>query len=238
MVNKKLEDLANKHKNAGFLEAEAQKAEEARLIEEAERSRVQAELAATQRDAIGSIDDEARRTSLTAYADKLRQYQGSEIDVAFEAFVSHPDFPMIYNQLATIESASDKWGFIVRRAHELGDEVKIPMYREFKFNEVEFKKRFEAYGVYMLCPFFRTNEQSLTGEECLINGEPIDSSCNGNYETCRIFADKSKRALDGSITLPKIERNPPRFQIPKMDVDPVDLEDLEDWWQMDGKYEW
>ena len=89
----------------------------------------------------------------------------------------------------------------------------------------------------MLCPFFRTNEESLTKQECLINGEPNPSSCDGNYETCRLFADRSKRAVDGSITLPPITRRPVLFQIPKIEVDPVDLDDLEDWWQMEGKYE-
>ncbi|MEK6909307.1 MAG: hypothetical protein AABX23_04615 [Nanoarchaeota archaeon] len=237
MKNRRLEDLASRHKSPGFLEAEAQKAEEARILAEQERLRVQRKLESEQRTAIGSVQDETRRTTLTAYVNKLQGYQGSKLDVAFEAFVTHPDFPIIYNQLVTIESASDKWGFIVRRAHELGDEVKLPMYGEFKYNEVELKRRFEDYGIYMLCPFFRTNEESLTKQECLINGEPNPSTCDGNYETCRLFADKSKRALDGSITLPKIERSPARFQIPKMDVDPVDLDDLEDWWQMEGKYE-
>jgi hypothetical protein len=88
MKNKKLEDLANRHKNPGFLEAEAHKAEDARKLKKEQRLRVQKALEVIQRDAIDSIENEARRATLIAYIDKFQGYQGSKLDLAFEAFVT------------------------------------------------------------------------------------------------------------------------------------------------------
>lgn len=61
--------------------------------------------------------------------------------------------------------------------------------------------------------------------------------CEGDYEICTTFQDRAGKSAAGLIRLPKIKRQEPKIKIPKLNVKPVDLEDLEDWWQGEGEYE-
>ena len=61
--------------------------------------------------------------------------------------------------------------------------------------------------------------------------------CEGMYEQCDIFKDRAGKAAAELIKLPSITRRKPKFKIPKMEVDSVDLRDLDDWWRMEGIYE-
>ena len=219
-INPNLEKLAEITHSQELIERER------KLAEEMERKR--------QEDAIyhQKLAELHKEKSETREQESMR-----DLESAFTAFVEHPDFPRIYNQLQTIHTITDRWGFIMRRAYEIGHETNLLIGYLLQNNSVPAKRKFEDYGIYLLCPYFNENKEQLVGQECLIDGEPIASSCNGEHEQCVVFNDRARKADSGFIQLPVIKRNQPKIQVPKMEVDPVDLNDLEDWWQMEGKYE-
>ncbi len=163
---------------------------------------------------------------------------------AFTAFVEHPEFTTIYNQALTIEKVADRWAFILRRAYELGQEetVNIHLGAIAQENHLLFQKRLEEYGLVFLCTYFRLDKGTTTGELCLIDTktekEPISSICGGRYDICQLYSGRINLVPLGKFNLPNwTETLPPRFKVPEIDVSPVDLDDLQDWWQKEGKYE-
>ncbi len=184
--------------------------------------------------------DQSRYEILRAHFHELQGNPPSvdEFIRAVHGFAESPFFFAIYNQLRTIPRVHDKWGFLLRRAYELSEGENQFWGRIFQNHSVATKRALEAYGIQLLCPYYREDRFSVTRESCLIDGEPIMSCCAGAYEACRVFAEHAQKAAAGLCKLPRIERSQPRVQIPFMDnIVPVDLCDLEDWWKMEGEYE-
>src|SRR3989344_7073846 len=206
-INPRLLNTAIRQRNEGFLEAEARKSEEARRFLEEQKKEIR------ERDAqmrLAKLEsqrlDDKHKEELKEYLVRLNNYEGSELETSFYAFVSHPDFPIIYNQLGTIPTAEDKWGFILRRAYEIGNEVEVLIGYNFQNNPVNIKRKLEDYGIDLLCPYFKEDEKSLTGENCLIDGESISSSCGGQYESCVVFRDRAGKAAAGQFNLPAVNK--------------------------------
>lgn len=238
-VNPRLMEVARRQRNEGFLEGEARKLEEARRSFEEQKRRSKEEIAQRRMKTLERLSLEGeRKINFEGYMRYLDNYEGDESEIPFYAFVNHPDFPEIFNQLETIEKTSDKWAFILRRAYEIGQDVEIPIGFIFQGNQVATQRVLEDYGIYLLCPYFKnTVREPYPKDDCVIDGEPVMTMCGGLYEQCVIFKDRAGKAAAGLIELPSINREEPKFKIPKMGVDPVDLGDLKDWWEMEGKYE-
>jgi len=237
IINPRLRDLAARLKDESLIEAEKRELEEKERIRQ-ERLKKEEDEKRLEREALVKKFeyDEKRRLEFRTYVDSLNNFKGNELETLIHSFVSHPDFPRIFNETGTINTARDKWGFLVRKAYEIGNEIDVPLGHYFKSRNVEVKKALEDYGVYLLCPFFRQDETVPTKESCLIDGEPIMSSCGGDYEICVIFQDRAQKSTAGHIQLPKVERKMPKVQVPKIEVELVDLMDLENWWEQEGKY--
>ncbi len=238
MVNKRLLELAERQKTNSFLEDERRKEEEIRNLKEGEKRKARQEIVDQRKSLLDKLDaDKQKKEKFKLYIDNLNNYEGGRVDEAIYAFVNHPDFAVIYNQLNTLPTQNDKWGFLLRRAYEIGNEINLPLGNEFTGNSISVKRKLEDYGIYSLCPYFRENENPVTSEECLIDGEPFMSSCRGMYEQCVIFQEMAGKAVTGEVNLPKTQRASPKIKIPEIDVKPVDINDLNDWWKMEGKYE-
>ena len=178
-----------------------------------------------------------RKRSLKNYVEGLNNFEGDDLETSLYAFVNHPDFHVIYNQTNTIGTSKDKWAFILRKAYEIGQEVHVTIGHEFQAQGAQAKKALEDYGIYLLCPYCRsTDREKHPKNDCIIDGEPIMSLCEGLYEQCVIFQDRAVKAAIGDIKLPEATRQIAKINIPKIDVDSVDLQDLDDWWRMEGKY--
>lgn len=170
-------------------------------------------------------------------------------NLTFSAFVNHQDFPLIYNQALTIEEIPDRWAFILRRAYEIGEEKEIFIGATAQQYSVLFQKKLEEYGLIFLCPYFRPDPGSITRESCLIDCKPseggeeekeeaISTTCSGKAYQCRIYSNRCSKIPFGESNLPqRTETIPTKFRIPKMEVAPVDLDDLRDWWEGEGIYE-
>ena len=216
MVNKRLLEMAERQKDKNFLKKEEEKAERIRELE---------------------VEEQRKRKEELDYIDSLDVHRGNELEKAVYTFVNHSEFPIIYNQANTLETATDKWGFILRRAYEIGQEVNVTIGHEFQTQDVQAKKALEDYGIYLLCQYFEQDEKQITGESCLIEGNPIASTCQGKYDICSILESKAKKAAVGDIQFPEVKRKSPKIKIPKLDVNPVDVGDLNDWWRGEGDYE-
>lgn len=181
-----------------------------------------------------------KQEKLEKHLRNLRSLESDKLDTAIYAFVNHPDFPIIYNQANTIENVADKTAYILRKAYEISEGTDISIGGIFQSNDLEFKERLEEYGLYLLCPYFKSDDKALTKELCLIDREPILSSCKGQHQfrkaLCKVFEDRSIKAASGMINLPKIEKPPLKKQTPKIKVEPVDIDDLYDWWQREAVY--
>ena len=238
MVTKKFQEMANRQKTEGFLEAESRKVEEARKLTQGQKRQKREEVAQLRKENLEKLAlDEEKKAKYGTYIDNINNYEGNEFDTAIYAFVNHPDFPVIYNQLETISSARDKWGFLLRRAYEVGQEVEVFIGHNFQEDHVKAKKELANYGINLLCPYFKsTDRDKHPKDDCVIDGEPIMTMCGGDYDICNVFIDRSGKAALGQITLPEVEKTKPKINIPKINVEPVDLEDLEDWWQGEGRY--
>lgn len=231
-INPRLIEIAQRHRDEKFLEREVEKAEQARKLFEEQRSRDQSEIVRKRRENLERAGlDEARKKELESYIKTLNNFRGNELEIAMYAFTQHPNFSIIHNQLETILRSHDKWAFILRSAYGVGEETELFVGDIFQSNPIE------DYGIYLLCPYFRENESSVTREECLIDSEPVMSCCQGEYDICAVFEDRAKKAAVGMINLPVINRTNPKFTVPTINVEPIDLKDLDDWWKMEGKYE-
>jgi len=236
-INPRFLAMAERQMNPNFLEEETRKAEEAKRAIEEHNRLTEEEVINRRMQKLEELKvDEERKRDLSDYVEKLNNFEGENFKTSIYAFVEHPDFSTIYNQLKTIPTISDKWAFLVRRAYEIGNEVEIPIGSFFQDSHVNTKRKLEDYGIYFLCPYFKESENPTTREECVIDGEPIMSLCHGLYEMCGIFRDRSNKAAAGEIKLPEIKRTKPKVEIPKVEVQPVDLQDLGDWWEGEGKY--
>lgn len=176
-------------------------------------------------------------SSFDLSSEKLREF-----NQAFTALVEHQDFPQVYNQALTVERIPDRWAFILRKAYEIGDEKEILIGAAIQQHPILFQKRLEEYGLVFLCPYFRPDQESITRESCLIDTkteeEPISTTCGGRSYQCRIYNSRCSKIPLGESNLPqRTETMPPKFRIPKMEVTPVDIDDLHDWWEGEGKYE-
>src|SRR3989344_7905490 len=180
-------------------------------------------------------EEEAEKEQ-SEYQKSLAGLSKEELDSSFQAFIGHPDFSRILNQVETIEHIADKWSFILRRAYEIGQDADTPIGFKFQYNPVEVKRKLEDYGLYLLCPYFREDDSSLTKESCLIDGNSVDAMCGGEFYRCVVFEDRARKAAAGTITLPVINRQEPKIRFDKISVEPVDLRDLENWWKQDGEY--
>ena len=237
-VNPRLIEVARRQRTEGFLEREAKRLEEAKRLLEEQEIRSKEEIAQRRMKTLEGLSLEGeRKTNFEAYIRGLNSYEGDKSEFRFYAFVNHPDFPKVFNQLETIEKKIDKWAFILRKAYEIGKDVDIPIGLTFQNNQVATQRALEDYGVYFLCPYFKDTVRELhPKDDCVIDGAPVMTMCEGMYEQCDIFKDRAGKAAAGLIKLPSITRRKPKFKVPKMEVDPVDLSDLYDWWEMDGIY--
>ncbi|MBI2662916.1 hypothetical protein HYX15_00090 [Candidatus Woesearchaeota archaeon] len=232
---KNLEDISRSIDEERRLNKERQNeelAEIARAEEELARRKKEEEDNKRNSYLQGLKDDEKRQHNFQIYINLLSNYGGNDLERAIFAFVNHPDFSLIFNQTGTIKDIENKWGFITRRAYEIGNEIGISIGWTFQHKDIEIKKALEDYGLYLLCPYFSQDKGGLTGEKCSIDGELMEASCRGRYYTCVIFKEKSD-----NFELPIIQRQPPKKHVPKIDVKPIDILDLDDWWKMEGKYE-
>jgi hypothetical protein len=146
---------------------------------------------------------------------------------ALTAFVEHPDFPVIYNSAVMIDSEKNRWAYVLRKAHEIGDKVGLEIYSVAQMEHIWFKQKLEGYGIDILCPYFCWHGQQGIADTCSVSGAPEPTICTGDGEGCKVMAEAGK-------TPPK-----PRAvvrKIPYMKVEPVDLQDLDDWWKGEGKY--
>jgi hypothetical protein len=241
-INPRLKDLSLRLGSERIAEKDRKIAEELEKQKQEIEKREREEILRIREKLVRKLEyDTKKQESMRKYIAELNEFKGGDLEISVYAFVNHPDFPVIYNQVNNIESQYDKWGHLVRRAYEIGNEVNVHIGHTAQNNEVGFKRALEEYGLFLLCPYFEQDlgrkKGSLCGELCLIDGEEISSSCSGRHDLCVVFEDRAKKSAEGSVQLPKIERTPIKKQIPEMDVGPVDLEDLEDWWKFEGKYE-
>jgi len=172
-----------------------------------------------------------------AYGDASVQ-EINELQEAVEAFLGHPDFPTIYNQMKTIQEIDKKWSFLMRRAYEVGQEVDIPIGNRVQNHHVKFKQVLEEYGLNLLCPFFFEDYLSATKEACIIlDEEEVMTICHGKYHICDRFYEMTGKAVLGEVELSEKRRKVEvKYHVPEIKVEPVDLRDLDDWWKREGRY--
>lgn len=216
-INPRLEELASKVGNKELAERDR------KIREEKERKKQEEEL--------------RKQKEHQKYITDLNKTIEIDLEKAIDIFVNHSNFPIIYNEANTISDPRYRVLYILKKAYEIGEEVGIHLGHIATTNQIKFKKALEEYGIYLLCPYFKTDENSLTGELCNIDIEEISSYCNGQHYLCNAFEDRSKKAAEGLIKLPEIKRPSLKKQIPKMKVNSVDLKDLDDWERVEGKYE-
>ncbi len=166
---------------------------------------------------------------------KSGSYDFPSVSEGLDALVKHPSFPVLHAQAMQISDVSARWGYLLRRAYEIGREISMPLGHLAQNNEAEFKQGLEEYGIKLLCPYFRPDQASLTREYCGIGGEEVMAVCQGKYYSCVIFREMTARAALGEATLPEIKKSPSK-SVPKVDAPPVDLQDLQDWWEGEGAY--
>ena len=175
------------------------------------------------------------------YLGNLEELKAAELDTAFYALVNHPDFPVLYNQLKTLDTIHDKWGHLVRKGYEISQQNNAlpPFGFIMQHHETYFKRRLEEYGLYLLYPFFKEDETSSTKQSCIIDSseDPVMCSCDGKHEMCKVFEDTAKNAATGLVQLTFPTRQEPKYKIPNIEVEPVDKEDLENWWLQEGRYD-
>lgn len=157
------------------------------------------------------------------------------IAVALETIVQLPDFERIRTEFLSLPDLMYKIKYIDRVMYDRTDFA----YRVLSDppTNTRFHYSLSTIGMPMLCPYLRLeNANRTTHEDCLIDGdeEPIMAICQGRHDICVVFKDRAMNAALGRITLPV----PPAGRVsPLGQKCLVDLEDLDDYWLMEGKYD-
>ncbi len=143
------------------------------------------------------------------------------------------DFRLInqsFNSIPTLVQKMEYVGRIVYERLECGEIFLGPA------SSTLFYKRLAEIGMPLLCRYLRLDgANKTTHEDCLIDKEPIWALCQGRYDICKVFNDRMTLVGQGLLVLPpgdapEIPRDPNQECL-------VDLEDLNDWWRQEGKYE-
>lgn len=246
MINPRLKDLSSRLKSDELAQKDRQVVEETQRRTLEQIASKEAKAKKEKEDYVSRLEsDKQRQEAFKVYFEELDKldFFDTSIENDFYAFVKHPDFPKIFNKTKTLNTVDEKWGHLVRRGYEMNQEIESlrPLGMEFRMqhHEVYFKRRLEGYGLYLLCPFFKEDENVPTKQSCIIDGseDSVMSSCDGNHEICEVFSDRAKKAATGLVQITFPTRQEPKYKIPNIEVNSINKRDLEDWWLQEGKYE-
>lgn len=177
---------------------------------------------------------------------KMQEFQVS-IPNALQALTNLENFAEIQKACNSIPHRIQKIMYIDRVIYE-----QIPQVAEVfadPMNNIAFHAQLTEIGIPLLCPYFRLEGANrTTHQDCTIDqipqthqkdrvspdNEPVATLCNGEYEQCDIFRDRTFRAAYGLITLCLPERVSVEHRQQEC---LVDLQDLDDWWKGEGRYE-
>ena len=204
---------------------------------EAELKNKEAEEARKKRAAELEESEEKRSKLATEQRDLLKRLeadQNLEIGNTLKAIVELEDFLDIRRNFNSIPTVVDKIGYIHRVVYERTQQGGVFMDPQ---KTTLFNYRLKDIGMPLLCPYLRLEgANKTTHEDCTIDSEqePTMALCQGRYDICVVFKERTTKAALGQFRL----RIPQQVQ----DVDPdqeclVDLDDLNDWWQGEGKYD-
>lgn len=155
---------------------------------------------------------------------------------AFKALIGHPEWPVFYKQLNSIDDPDYQWAYIARAMYE-----KLACGHVAQGHDVAFKVMLKEAGVKrIICPYYVLAEKSLLGGYCVVaDSTPAaktDAICGGKYPACTLFRERATAASLGEYELPE-QKKASRPAPPDVNAAPVDLQDLDDWWKKEGKYE-
>lgn len=167
--------------------------------------------------------------------EKLGQKHKNLVNDTLQAIVNLEEYQEIMRNFNSISGVVHKMEYIGRVVYERTDKGEV-------FNgpvkTIQFYYGLKEIGMPMLCPFLNLdNANKYTHEDCTIDGEeePVMSSCQGMYDVCVVFKDRANKSALGlfKLRLPKQRRDIIKDSSQKC---LVDLQDLGDWWRMEGKY--
>ncbi len=155
------------------------------------------------------------------------------VSPALQALVKLDDFERIRREFLSLPDVPYKIKYIARVMYE-----RLPKYAQCTTqNPPFFYHRLAELGMPLLCPYLKLEKaNTTTHEDCTIDSEqePTMALCGGRYDSCVIFKDRTMKAVQGFV---KLRLPDVKVQHPVQQKCLVDLEDLDDWWLMEGKYE-
>lgn len=179
-------------------------------------------------------EEQAQKNIIYEKLEQLANVTGpKDIVAAITALTQLPEFNTIYREFNSIPDVIDKIKYIDRVIYE-----KMENYCHV-FNDPQtnlgFHKSLTDIGLPLLCPYLKIDDANkTTHQDCTIDSEEIMSICDGRNDICVIFKDRMMKAAQGliNIKLPAVISGYASNQECM-----VDLEDLDDWWKSEGKYE-
>lgn len=155
------------------------------------------------------------------------------VSKTLEAVAGLPDFHRIFLEFHSIPDLIHKIGYVDRIIYER----LTPFAGVFLGPQTTtlFHYQLREIGLPLLCPYLNLEQANkTTGQDCTIDDkEKIMTFCDGRYDICALFKNRMERAAQGliEIRLPKVRG----LQLPQECL--VNLDDLDDWWQQEGRYE-
>jgi len=145
--------------------------------------------------------------------------RSNPIEALLSLITQEADFPQFARDFNTIPTVVSRIEYVDRMIFE---RFKTQAYF---FNDVDQNKQFHQslarIGLPTLCPYLKLEgANALTHEDCMLDGEVQVALCGGRADICTIY-----RQSGGA------------WPVPTSRQCTVDLNDLDDWWRGEGKYD-
>ena len=174
------------------------------------------------RERLEQAPETAQRENIRAHLRGLSNFWPSEspIDKEDEAvirLVTHPDFVEVYGNALILKTPRDKAEYVSMRGLQL---TVIDMAIDF----TKFFTKLAPLGLNLTCPYFRC-ERNRSPENirdidpfdiCIIDGKDIQTLCEGRYDDCVIFKDRTTKFSTGELPYQKPART---YRAPELLID-------------------
>ncbi|MBS3146072.1 hypothetical protein J4471_00050 [Candidatus Woesearchaeota archaeon] len=156
----------------------------------------------------------------------------NELDKAICNFVTNPEFPEIYKNALILSNQLDRIEYISMKAIQLE-------LNPTSDDALQFYAKLAPLGLNLVCPYFKYDPDFSKRnilDQCTIDGEEVNTTCNGRYDICVIFKDRTSKFATQELPLQKpfVHFNTPSIKISddeKSDLEYKLKEEIDKYWR-------
>jgi len=126
----------------------------------------------------------------------------TELEKGIVQLVTSDDFIEIYQNALILKTPLSRGEYLMMKGIQKGC-----LYTTMDYTNV--MNELAPLGLRLLCPYYEKTQEII--DNCLIDGNKVECHCQGCYDICKVFSDKTTRFATGElnfVTPPKIYKAP------------------------------